>query len=419
MENLEQTIQDAVNSAIGNLDAERKEMRQSIVDELVPQIKVVDEVCPRWMRDVANFMNAGVAKSSGDHARSASYMEQYNKSRSEATDVQLRMEHDEAMKVIKDSRLTRPQQVRAQSTITGEAGGHLLPKPFLAEIFVRVEEYGLARRLFRGIPMGNKSIDLKSLTTKPVVNWTGELVRITATELAFAESQLVAKKLAALLPWSFELEEDEVFGLVSFAVEMFAEAIAKKEDEAGFLGAGSGDSANGEFTGVFNLTGNAVHEISGTTYSDLTFDDISIGRHKLTLAAKRGAGYVAHHSLEGVLERIKGTDGHPIYRRPQDGAPATLYGSPIYFGEALPSVSDEYQDDRVFMAYGNFVNMLFGTRRNVTFDISRDGVIAGADNKVILSAFQQDAAIARVTERIGFASPLGQSFVVWKTEEES
>jgi HK97 family phage major capsid protein len=417
--NIEQTIQDAVTQAMGNLDTERKEMRQSIVDELVPQIKVVDEVCPGWMRDVANFMNAGYAKAQGDHDRSKRYFTDFSKSRKEATDIQKRMEHDEAMRIIKESRLSRPQQLRTQSTLTGEAGGHLLPKPFLAEIFVRVEEYGLARRLFRGIPMGSKSIDLKALTTKPIMTWTAELGRISATELAFSESQLVAKKLAALLPWSFELEEDEVFGLVSFAVEMFAEAIAKKEDEAGFLGAGAGDTANGEFTGVFNLAANEVHEISGTTFSGITFDDISVGRHKLTLAGARNSVYVAHHSIQGVLERIKGTDGHPIYRYPQGGQPATLYGAPMYFSEALPGTGEEYQDDRVFMAYGNFANMLFGTRRNVNFDISREGVIADSSHNVVLSAFQQDAAIARVTERIGFASPLAKSFVVWRTEEES
>lgn len=415
---LTDVIQTAVRDALGNQDERDAAIRKSVLDELVPVVKTED-VVPRWQRDVATYLNAGVSYANGMRQRSAQLFADFDQSRRDMNDAERRYEHQEAMRIVKESRLTKAQKTRAQSTITGADGEFLLPKPFLAEIFVRVEEVGLARQLFRGIPMGSKAIDLKSLTQKPIVNWTGELVQIDATELKFGEEQLVAKKLAALLPWSNELEEDEVFGLVSFAAEMFAEAIAKKEDEAGFLGAGAGDTANGEFTGVFNLAGNAVQEINGLTFADVTFDDISEGRHKLTAAAQRNAAYVMHHSIEGVLERIKDNEGRPIYRFPQDGRPATLYGAPVFFSEALPTTGDTNQDDTPFMAYGNFANMLLGTRRNVTFDISRDGVIADSDDKVVLSAFQQDAAIARITERIGFASPLAQSFVVWRTEEDT
>lgn len=410
-------IQSAVRDALGDQNERDEAIRKSVMDELVPVVKVEDTV-PRWQRDVATYLNAGVSYANGMRQRSAELFTNFHNSRKEMTEAERRFEFQEATRIVKESRLNKAQKTRAQSTITGSDGEFLLPKPFLAEIFVRVEEVGLARQLFRGIPMGSKAIDLKSLTTKPVVNWAGELTAIDQTSLQFGEEQLVAKKLAALLPWSTELEEDEVFGLVSFAAEMFAEQIAKKEDEAGFLGAGAGDTANGEFTGVFNLAANEEKEIGGKTFADLTFDDISEGRHKLTAAAQRNAAYVMHHSIEGVLERIKDNEGRPIYRFPQDGRPGTLYGAPVFFSEALPTTGDANQDDTPFMAYGDFSNMLLGTRRNVTFDISREGVISDSDDKVVLSAFQDDAAIARITERIGFASPLAKSFVVWKTEED-
>lgn len=264
--------------------------------------------------------------------------------------------------------------------------------------------------------MGSKDIDLKSLTTKPVVSWTGELATTPATSLVFAEGKLEAKKLQAFLPWSSELEEDEVFGLVNLAAELFGEAIAEREDSAGFLGAGASDTANGEFTGVFNLAGNQTHVIGGDSFDDLTFNDISIARHKLTLAAMRNASWVMHHSIEGILERIVGLDGQPVYRRPQDGRPAFLYGYPVNFVEVLPTAGDAIQNDKAFIAFGNFNNMLFGNRRNVNFDISREGVLVASNDTVAFSAFHQDAAILRVNERIGFASPLANSFVVIKTD---
>lgn len=417
-DNFEDIISRSVSEAIDTKSKEsEKRIQDSLLNQLMPAAEVGEELTPRWMKDVGTYLNAGIEYRKGNTDVSNRMFKDLEKNRKELTEAQKRYEDKEAIRIIKESGLTRAQQVRAQSTLTGGAGLFLLPKPFLAEMFVRIEEFGAARRLFRGIPMGSKDLDLKSVATKPAVSWVNELAASPdATDIVFAEGKLEAKKMQAFLPWSSEIEEDEVFGLVSLASELFGEAIAEKEDKAGFLGAGSGDTANAEFTGVLNLTGNLTHTIGGDSFDDLKFNDVSIARNKLSLVAMRNARWVMHHSIEGILERIIGLDGQPIYRKPQDARPAFLYGYPVEFVEVMPTAGDEYQEDTPFIAFGNFNNMLFGNRRNVNFDISREGVLVGADDKVVFSAFHQDAAILRVNQRIAFASPLAKSFVTIKTD---
>lgn len=404
-----QTVRNVVNE-------ETTTLKTDLRNELVPKTTSDNGLVPAWMEHTRIFLNAGVAFARDEKAKAETFVKEYNDQRSKLTDGQKNWENNEATRIIKDAGLRREAQTRALSTLTGAEGGFLLPKPFFAEVFVRIESFGAARRYFRSIPMGSKDLDLKNVATKPVVNWAGELTRIATTDITFAEPKLVAKKLAALLPWSSELEEDEVFGVISLAAELFAEAIARKEDEAGFMGAGSGDTANGEFTGLFNVASNVPYVMTGrVSFEDLTSDDLSKVIHKLSLKAKTGAVWFMNHTITGIVQRLKDNEGRPIYQFPNANAPGNIFGYPVVELEVGNTADQEYQNDRAFIAFGNPTNMLFGNRRNVTFDISRDAVIRDSEGAVTLSAFQDDAAIARITERIGFATPLAKSFAVIKT----
>lgn len=414
-------VAEIVNATLGNtVETKAKKVYTELA--AANRADVGDELCPTWMKHSARFLTAIAKNKNGDKGEAVAMAEKFMKDRAAINSNAKAYEAQEALRIIRSSKLNKQQQMRIQSTINNDDGGFLLPKPFLAEIFVTLEEFGVARRTFRGIPMSNKTLDLKDVAQKPVVTWEDENAKISETQIKFGEKQLVARKLAALLPWTLEFQEDEVFGFVSLASQLFGEELAKKEDSAGFTGGGSLDTANGGYTGMLNLVNAVVYNLGGsngsgkTSVEDLTEDDLNKAIYSISQAKRRGARFFMHDSIQGVVERLKDNEGRPIYRMPGDGTgPGNIYGYPVEWVDVMPSIADDDEGLR-FIAFGNPANMLFGNRRGVTFDIGREGtIINSADATTAYSAFQQDGAILRVTQRIGFETPLDQNFVVIKT----
>lgn len=398
-------VDNRVNTAVTNLTQVR-------------EAEIGNDLKPRWMVDSVRFLNGIAKNANGNISAAAASGRAFVDSRIGLNDAGRAFEEREAVRIVRESGMNRSQAQRILSTLSDAAGQFLLPKPFLAEIFVTLEEYGAARRNFRGIPMANKTIDLKDVATKPAVNWENENAKIGLSTMTFGENQLVAKKMAALLNWTTEFEEDEVFGALSLASQLFGEALAEKEDSAAFMGAGGSDTANGGFTGVINLTGAEVYTMPATktAFSQLTADDLSLAKRSVSLVRQRGAKWFMHQSIMGIVERLKDLEGAYIYRQPSaPGMPGTIWGDPVELVEVMPNIGDTATATR-FIVYGNPENYLFGSRRGVRFDISREGTVIGtADATTAYSAFQQDGAILRVTQRLGFACPLEDKFAVIKT----
>ena len=418
---VEQRIEAAVSRAI-EANQPKEKTRETVQVTPEDTVSVGADIISPWERDAGNYINALVMHKRGNRSKAQAILNEVRRSRKEAPGKQLQAEVNEARAIIARSSISDLAKKRAVQSIGVAAdGGNLLPKPFFAELFVRIEEVGVARRFFRGIPMPSDSLDLKSVLAKPVVGWNGELNPISTTKATSTETPLVAKKLAAIVPWSLEFQEDEVFGFLPIITQLLAEAVASAEDKAGFNGAGAGDTANGEFTGLLNLAGNAVHDIASRDSATVNFDDISFAVHKLTLAAKNSGVWFAHPTFEGVFERIKDKEDNYIYKNPgADIAIARLWRYPVQYVQEMPSVEDVSEGDETpFMVFGNPSNMFFGTRTGLSLDVSTEGTIRAGDDSVDLSAFQDDAALLRVKERIGFQSVLQNSFVSIRTAEDT
>ena len=341
----------------------------------------------------------------------------------EMSDEQWRDEEREAAEIVRESGLPKRQQARILATV--EAGsfapsqerlhttsttdspkaGFLLPKPFLAELFVIVEEYGLARQLFRPIPMTTKAIDLKNVASKVVAYWTGEGENITASDMGFGEGELSVGKLAGLTSWTTELEEDMAISLLPVVREMFAEKISRKEDEAGFLGDGS--ASYGGFTGVLNLPGaQSVTFASGdTTAEALSETHLRSAKTALSRGRRQNARWVMHDTVYEEIKQLETSSGDRIFQEMIVGTgDDTLLGFPVETSEVYPDF-DSVGADEPFISFGDHRTMLMGQRRGVSASQSREAVIQDPDGNIVYNAYQADGALLRITERIGFAAP--------------
>ena len=391
------------------------EQKSGVADKPgIQEAAKAEDSVSEWQRRTVRFFNALVtqkeSQTEGDRM-----LRELQKELKAMPSRQFVDENKEAADIIKNSNLSEVKksnlmtslEIRLHTTSTGDTpkAGYLLPKPFLAELFVIVESYGVARREFRTIPMSSKDIDLKNVATKVVANWIDEGSNITADDFVFAEGSLEVKKLAGLTNWTTELEEDQAIALLPITQEIFAESIALKEDQAAFLGDGS--STYGSFTGLTQLSNAFVVEgESGET--DATFRDeaaIRAMKNGLSQARQMGAKWYMHRTVKDAIEQFEDTEGHRIFQTNlATNGPNTLLGLPVVEVEAMPAYAD-VKADEAFLVLGNAQRALMGQRRGITADVSRDAVIQNASGTIVYNAFQADGALLRITERVGFKVP--------------
>lgn len=374
------------------------------------------EVVKPWRTRTVATLNWMHARATGSE-RAELFGRQLAELNSKVTEQQRQDEMREAMETIDKSPISPMQKIRLMSSLTNAAGAYTLPTPFLAEVFVIVEERGVARREFRPIPMGSKTLDMSTIATKAIGYWTDEGSNITAADLAFGTGQLMAKKLGAITSWSSELEEDTAVAFLAVVTESIAEAIFTKEDDAGFIG--DGTPTYGSFTGLVNAATAGVTMASGkTAFADADADDFKAVRDSVSLARRRGAKWFLHPDIISNVEGLKDLQGRYIYRGPGDNRPALLWGYPIANNgegvESMPAASASAASKK-FVAFGNPRHMLMGMRRELEFAVSKEAILNTAADAISLNAFQADATILRATERIAFKLVLADSIAFLKT----
>lgn len=373
----------------------------------------LSEYVKPWQRRAVNYLNVVVAEKRNPE-QGRQLRAEYLKTLSSMSDIQKDDELREAAQKIVTSGLSEMQQHRLMSSLSAGAGGNLVPTPMLAEIFILVEKWGVARRYFRPIPMTSETLKLDSLTTEAIAYWTDQGSGITASDLAFGQGTLTAKKLAAIGAWSNELSEDAAIALLPVVVDSFARAIKKKEDLAGFIG--DGTSTYGSITGMLNFAGNVITMDSGkTAFSDATADDYKALRDGVNIDFRDGAMFFLSPNSVSGLEGLKDDQGRYIYREPAAGMPATLWGFPIADNYGINALTQTSAVATKFAAFGNPKLMLMGMRREIEILASREGILDNGAGAVSFNALQADGEILRITERIGIKGILASGLSVLKT----
>ena len=385
--------------------AERKD---PVLETSKDEPKVTGERVPQWQRRAFRKMHAIGASESTEHERRkagfTALMEDERQVRS-ITAWQRDEEEAEVAATIANSGLSARAQKRLHSTLTGPAGEFLLPKPFLAELFVFIETYGHARRLARIVPMGSKDLDLKNIASKPTAAWTGEAVLLTESDLAVGEQKLTTHKLGAVTSITSEQDEDAFVALLPTWLELVAESIAQKEDQAWMIG--DGTSTYGGFVGLANLA-SVQQNVLGS--SDLKFGDVVEGdfrttKNQLSTVRQKGARWLMHRGMWDVVEQFEATGaGRIVQPMLTAEAPLRLLGFPVELTEAMTDATADVANVD-FAILGNYSRSLMGIRRGITVETSTDAVLSNSSGVVTFNAFQQDGMLLKISTRVGFQTP--------------
>jgi HK97 family phage major capsid protein len=265
-------------------------------------------------------------------------------------------------------------EIKAQIENVNEYGGVLVPPEFDRMLIDLREQYGVFRRNARVTPMNSDVKVIPRRNTGLTAYWVGEAQEITRSTKTWDSVQLVAKKLAALVAYSNELNEDAIINLGDDLASEIAYAFALKEDQAGFLG--DGTSAYGGIVGLLpkilglhatiaNIAGLKVG--TGNLYSEITLNDF-IGAQGLlpVYADSPRAKWFMHKSvfynvaarLEAAAGGVTATEIREGFRRP------TFLGYPVEFVQVMPSVEANSQ---IFAVFGDLsLAATLGDRRRTT-----------------------------------------------------
>lgn len=280
-------------------------------------------------------------------------------------------------------------------TITRGANGPTVPEPVSDQIIKELPQASVLLNRARQIRMSSKTLKQPILSALPDAYWVnGDTGLKQTTKAEWGSQTITAEELAALVVVPDALFDDSNVPIWDEVRPLLVEAIGRKVDQAGLFGSDKPASWPTAIVPSAVAAGNTVQE---GTNADVAADVAALGG----LVAADGFavnGFAAKPGLNWQLVGLRDTNGTPIYTPSLSaGAPSGLYGYPLN-----EVTNGSWDSTAASLLAADWSKFIVGVRQDITFDISKDGIISDADGKVIVNAYQQDSKILRVVFRVGF-----------------
>ena len=284
---------------------------------------------------------------------------------------------------------------------TNSAGGYLVPEEYETSIIKLVEQYGIARKLFRRSAMTGDTKNQPRRTGGLTAYFVGEGASGTKSDLSWDSIKLVAKKLMAISVVTNELNSDAIISMADEVTNEIALAFAAKEDLCAFQG--DGTSTYGGINGIVNIlsTLNGVDDGgglilgAGNAYSEITdgnFTDM-IGRVP-NYPGMNLAWVCSKPFFYATMERLARAAGGNTYANMSAGGTPQYAGYPVYFTGGTSVMPVTAANSQIACLFGDFGKAAtFGDRSGMSLALSSDATVDGT------SVFETDCLAIRGTER--------------------
>ena len=262
------------------------------------------------------------------------------------------------------------------------AGGILVPTELIPNIIMLVEKYGVFRRNVLEYPMASDTALAPKLSSGLTVYCPGAGVAPTLSDATFKGVGLTAKKWMTLTALDTELDEDAAIAIGELIGFLIGYALAKKEDEVGFLGDGTSTyfghtGITGALRAVDATIANikSLHVATTKVYSTMVAADFEGVLSILPDPADddNTKWYCSRTFYYSVMVRLAMALGGANATEMQTGAISrqrTFMGYPVEFSAAMPKTAAANQIAAIF---GNLkLGAYLGDRRKVTIGRSTD-----------------------------------------------
>jgi HK97 family phage major capsid protein len=278
-------------------------------------------------------------------------------------------------------------------------GGFLIPELVSAQVIDYARNNSVVMQAGTvTIPMDGPDLRICKLSGDPVGHWRGEGVAIVEDDaMAFESVTLRARTLGCLIRCSVELMEDSPnFG--QLVQSTMAKAMAVEVDRVALVGIGAAE----EPLGVYEvLSGAQVRDMGAAAGHALTgYDDMSIACRMVMDYNGTPSSVIMSPREWGYLDVLKDGEGNYLLQPPESWKSLKkLVTSQIPKNQIWGSAQNGS-----FAVVGDWTGCFFGTRRQITLEISR---VAG-------DAFSKLQVFIRAYLRADFAFVRPQHLVVIK-----
>jgi HK97 family phage major capsid protein len=269
---------------------------------------------------------------------------------------------------------------RAHSESDNESGGFLVPTEFEAVMIDLREKYGIFRQFANVVPMSSDSKQRPrrkgGLKAYPI-GAKGGTRKITESKKKWDLVELFARKWGVLAKYEDELSEDAV---VSFADDMAGEiayAFTVAEDEAGFIGDGTGDYHGilGLFPKLLSLSGTKANIAglviaSGNNWDAITRADMLkvVGRLPQYADTPNARWFCSKTFWAEVMVRIILEAGGVTAAEVEGARVKSFLGYQVEIAQVLPKATGSGQ---IPCGFGDLAKAaMLGDRRGVTVKLT-------------------------------------------------
>ena len=274
----------------------------------------------------------------------------------------------------------------ALSIGTDSEGGYLVPDEYEKKLVEALEDEVFFRSLATVIKTSSGDRKIPIVTSKGEAAWIDEGGQFPESDDSFGQTSIGAHKLATMIKVSDELLNDSVFNIEQYISKEFGRRIGTKEEEAFFIGDGTGKPI-----GIFNKIGGAETGVTAAS-TGITFDDVMDLYYSLRAPYRNKATWILNDSTVKAIRKLKDGNGNYIWQPSvREGEPDRILNRPYRTSIYVPELA---AGNRV-MAFGDYsyywiadrqgrsfkrLNELFATTGQVGFLASER-----VDGKLILS----------------------------------
>ncbi|WHE06196.1 phage major capsid protein [Thermoanaerobacterium thermosaccharolyticum] len=214
-------------------------------------------------------------------------------------------------------------------------GGYLVPDDFERTLVEALEEENIFRQIANVITTSSGDKKIPVVASKGTASWVDEEGQIPESDDSFAQVSIGAYKLATMIKVSEELLNDSVFNLEQYIAKEFARRIGAKEEEAFFIGDGSGKP-----TGILADNGGGEIGVTAASATAITLDEIMDLFYSLKSPYRRNAVFIMNDSTIKAIRKIKDNNGQYLWQPSVTaGTPDTILNRPVKTSAFMPAIA--------------------------------------------------------------------------------
>lgn len=264
-------------------------------------------------------------------------------------------------------------------------GGYLVPEEFANMIIEDARDQNIMRQISRpSITIQSDTFHLPSLASRPQAAWRNEKAVKNTSTVNFGENVFTPYSLAVIVGLSNELVADASLGvgssIVNYVAGLMSTSVAEKEEQAFWVGSGSGQPS-GVDGSVYTLRTVAA----GLTDSSRA-DAIIQAFHRTPQGYRNRGVWVGNSGTWENISELKDSQGRYLLTDLANSPTQTLRGRPVYESNYLAGGT------LLFGAFGDAYQIV--DREGISVRVSDEATVAGS------SAFEKNLTYVRVEKRV-------------------